>query len=227
MQLREFAYAPGLVQPIHVHDYSSISFIVAGELHETSGGTEWKGGAGNVIVKPRDVAHDDIYGRAGARMFTLMLEDDSTGPYRWFFGGPPAALFARAIGEWRTGASIEDVGTDLIASAQSGGLRVRGCARMREIAERIATTDVSVSGLAREISMHPVALARAFRRELGCSLTAYRRRARIRRAIELLTSTRMPLAEIALESGFTDQSHLSRIFRAELGVTPSSFRATV
>ncbi|HYK00518.1 MAG TPA: helix-turn-helix domain-containing protein [Thermoanaerobaculia bacterium] len=95
---------------------------------------------------------------------------------------------------------------------------------MREVADRIATTDVTVSSLAGELSMHPVALARAFGREPGCSLTAYRRRARVRRAIELLTSTRMPLAEIAGESGFSDQSHLSRIFRAELGATPSSFR---
>ena len=227
MQLREFAYAPGLFQPTHAHDYSSISFVVAGELHETSEGTDWKGGAGNVIVKPRDVAHDDVYGPAGARMFTLLVDDDSAGPYGWFFGGSQAALFVRAIGEWRAGAPIEEVAIDLIASVQSGALRTRRCARMREVAERIATTGVSVSALAREIGMHPVALARAFRREHGCSLTAYRRRVRIRRSIELLASTRMPLAEIALESGFTDQSHLSRIFRAELGATPSSFRYTV
>ena len=98
---------------------------------------------------------------------------------------------------------------------------------MNEIAERIATSDVSVSALANDVGMHPVALARAFRREVGCSLTAFRRRARIRHAAELLSSTRMALADVALESGFSDQSHLCRVFRSELGVTPSSFRVTV
>lgn len=231
MQLREFVYAPERRQGTHAHDYSSISFIVAGELEEKVGSTVWAGGPGNVIVKPRDVEHEDVYGPAGARMFTVVSvddrddRDDLPGPYRWFFGGAQASLFVRAIRNWREGEPIGEVCTDLIASAHSAGLKAGHSARMREVAERIATTGVTVSSLAAELSMHPVALARAFRREHGCSLTAYRRRARVRRAIELLTSTRMPLAEIAGESGFSDQSHLSRIFREELGATPSSFRS--
>jgi AraC family transcriptional regulator len=225
MQLHELVYAPERRQDTHAHEYSSISFIVAGELEEKVGSTRWLGGAGNVIVKPRHVEHEDVYGPAGARMFTVIVGDDTPGPYRWFFGGAQASLFVRAIRNWREGEPIDEVCADLIASAQSTGLKAVHSARMREVAERIATTDVTVSSLAGELSMHPVALARAFRREHGCSLTAYRRRARVRRAIELLTSTRMPLAEIAGESGFSDQSHLSRIFRAELGATPSSFRS--
>jgi AraC family transcriptional regulator len=104
-------------------------------------------------------------------------------------------------------------------------LRGGSSRRWRDIAQRVATTDVSVTTLAAEERMHPVALARAFRRHLGCSLTAYRRRARIRRAVELLSSTRMPLADVAMESGFTDQSHLCRIFRSDVGVTPAFFRS--
>ena len=72
--------------------------------------------------------------------------------------------------------------------------------------------------------MHPVALARAFRRTHGCSITAFRRRVRVRRAAELLVAG-ASLVDVALESGFADQSHFCRIFRTEMGVTPSAFRA--
>jgi AraC family transcriptional regulator len=71
--------------------------------------------------------------------------------------------------------------------------------------------------------MHPVSLARAFRRAHGCSITWYRRRSRVRRAADLLT-TAMPLADVAMESGFTDQSHFCRVFKVETGLTPSVYR---
>jgi AraC family transcriptional regulator len=50
------------------------------------------------------------------------------------------------------------------------------------------------------------------------------RRLRLDRARRLLSETELPLAEVALESGYCDQSHLTRTFRAELETTPAAFR---
>jgi len=47
------------------------------------------------------------------------------------------------------------------------------------------------------------------------------------RATTLLRSTHQSLALIAQEAGFADQSHLSSIFRREMGVTPGQFRAAL
>jgi AraC family transcriptional regulator len=47
---------------------------------------------------------------------------------------------------------------------------------------------------------------------------------RLEKAQELLGGTDLPLAEIALATGFSDQSHFSRRFRDHLGTTPSAFR---
>ena len=52
------------------------------------------------------------------------------------------------------------------------------------------------------------------------------RRLRFEKARELLMSTSRPISEIALACGFTDQSHFSRRFRGEFGVTPNSFRGS-
>lgn len=223
MQLREAAYAPALRQPAHTHDSTSLSFVGRGGFDESAGGVKRTGVAGDVIVKPAGVVHEDVYGPAGAKMFTLVLEED-VGSYRWLFGGAPAALFTRAIVEWRAGAIFDEVAVDLVASIHDGQPRISG-SRMREIAERVATTDVSVDALAREAAMHPVALARAFRREHGMSITCFRRRVRVRRATSLLSAGNLSLADVALESGFSDQSHFCRIFKTEMGVTPSAFRA--
>ena len=229
MEMREYTYAPELRQAAHLHDDTSVSFIASGSVRETAERTEWRGGAGQLIVKPRDVVHDDHFGAAGARFFTIILNDAMEVPtgYRWFNGGAPMMLFIRAVQEWRAGRAIDDVTTDLLAATDTCAPRSRRTPKLDEVAERVAQTDVSVASLAGELSIHPVALARAFRRVHGLSLTTYRRRARVRRAVELLSSTRLPLADVALESGFTDQSHFCRVFRSETGVTPARFRATV
>lgn len=223
MQLRELVYAPASRQAAHAHDSTSVSFVGRGGFDESAGGVKRTGVAGDVIVKPAGVVHEDVYGPAGAKMFTLVLDEDM-GSYRWLFGGAPAALFTRAIVEWRAGSAFEEVAVDLLAAIHDGRPRMRS-PRMREVAERVATTDVSVDALARDVSMHPVALARAFRREHGMSITCFRRRVRLRRATSLLSAGDLSLADVALESGFTDQSHFCRIFKTEMGVTPTTFRA--
>jgi AraC family transcriptional regulator len=77
------------------------------------------------------------------------------------------------------------------------------------------------------VGVHPVTLARGFRRAYGCSVGAYLRRLRVARAAQRLAETDDALAEIALEAGFADQSHFSNLFRRETGVSPSAFRRSV
>ena len=221
MHLAENRYVPGTRQAAHVHDFTSLSLLVRGTVEERAACLEHRGVAGDVIVRPAGTLHEDLFGEAGAKTLTLVVEGE-VGSYRWLQGGSPAALFARAAVEWRAGAEYGEIVTDLLAAIHDGGSAGRPSA-LREVAERVETTAVSVEALARELSMHPVSLARLFRRAHGVSITAWRRRARVRRAAALLTTGRS-LAEVALESGFSDQSHLCRVFRTEMGITPSAFR---
>jgi len=72
--------------------------------------------------------------------------------------------------------------------------------------------------------VHVVHLARVFRRFHGCTVGEYLRRLRIERAIEELRSTNKPLADIAGNSGFSDQSHFCRAFKLTVGMTPGQYR---
>lgn len=85
----------------------------------------------------------------------------------------------------------------------------------------------SLTGLAQSVGVHPVTLARAFRRAFGCTVGEYVRRLRIERATRLLADTDLPLAKIALTEGFSDQSHFSNLFRRHTGLSPFQFRQAV
>jgi len=87
------------------------------------------------------------------------------------------------------------------------------------LAEKISVRDVSVVS-----SLSPSHFSRAFRSTVGESPYAYIIRCRVERARHLIHATKMSLAEIALDCGFTDQAHLTKLFRRVVGICPGAWR---
>jgi AraC family transcriptional regulator len=81
-----------------------------------------------------------------------------------------------------------------------------------------------LDSIAEEVGVHPVHLAREFRRAYGCSIGEWVRHLRVEYACQALSSSTLPLATIAATAGFADQSHFTRVFRLLTSVTPSVFR---
>ena len=81
-----------------------------------------------------------------------------------------------------------------------------------------------VSDIAATIDAHPAHLARLFRRYYGCTIGEYLRRLRIEFACHALSTSDLPLAEIASAAGFYDQAHFSRTFKRLTGVTAIEYR---
>jgi AraC family transcriptional regulator len=67
---------------------------------------------------------------------------------------------------------------------------------------------------------------RQFKRSFGCAPHVYVIRRRLERAQRLLAKTHLPIKEVAADTGFSDQSHMSRAFQRYLRTTPGSFRDT-
>lgn len=81
---------------------------------------------------------------------------------------------------------------------------------------------VSLQDLARLVGLSPYHLNRSFCRKIGMPPHAYQLQIRIARAKSALR-TGSSIAEVALATGFADQSHFTRVFKRLIGVTPARY----
>ena len=93
--------------------------------------------------------------------------------------------------------------------------------RAREYLHDRISEDVSLDDLGTETGLTKFHLLRAFRNRFGLPPHAYQLQQRILRAKRLLKS--FSPSRVALECGFSDQSHLTRVFRAHTGTTPRRY----
>lgn len=83
---------------------------------------------------------------------------------------------------------------------------------------------IVLEDVARIADVHPVRLARVFRRQTGGTIGEYVRRLRVEYASRRISASTDSFIEIALTTGFTDQSHFARTFKNHFGVTPGEYR---
>jgi AraC family transcriptional regulator len=74
------------------------------------------------------------------------------------------------------------------------------------------------------VDVHPVHVTRVFR-HYGIPLSQYIASIRVERAAVALRAGRRSVAAIAADTGYTDQSHLCKTFKAAFGVTPRTYRS--
>ncbi len=84
---------------------------------------------------------------------------------------------------------------------------------------------LSLTELAESLDVNPAYVSRTFARYFNdLSFGDYIRKLRIEKALHLLDNTAYSLTEIAYLTGFSDQSHFTRIFKKQTGQTPSEYR---
>lgn len=84
--------------------------------------------------------------------------------------------------------------------------------------------EIRLKDIAGAVGMSMFHLSRTFRASTGVTLHRYLTRARVERVKTLLLESDQSLAVIADSTGFSDQSHMSKIFKRFTGTTPRSFR---
>ena len=107
----------------------------------------------------------------------------------------------------------------------SHGLSPERLQRVRDYVEAHLDEDLSLTVLADIACLSAYHFSRSFNQAVGVGPQRYVIQRRVERAKTLLRRTRQPLALIALEAGFGDQSHFTTAFSHEMGVTPGHFRA--
>jgi AraC family transcriptional regulator len=96
--------------------------------------------------------------------------------------------------------------------------------RLKDYIEAHLGEELTIATLATQIPMSQFHFARAFKAATGEAPHRYITQRRIERAKVLLSVTRLSVAEVAYQMGFSHQSHFTAQFRKVVGLTPKQFR---
>jgi AraC family transcriptional regulator len=114
------------------------------------------------------------------------------------------------------------IGSNEQATLPSGLSRFE-LARITEYVDANMGRPIGLAELAALVNVSRFHFARLFKRSTGNTAITFVERIRIRRSQALIVDTDIPLAEIALLTGFADQSHFTRRFHRYIGCTPAVF----
>lgn len=243
---RESLYSPNLTLPKHTHERAYFCFVLRGSYDEMRGVRTQTCKPSSLIFHHQQETHADRFHARGAHLLNIEL-----GP-KWieslcqqsivldspliFNGGLSSYLANRIYLEFRNNdaasvIAIEGLALELIAEASRNGIHERTLPRRIKLAREYLVAHfsepISLSSLARLVAAHPVYLAREFRKCYGCTVGEYLRQLRIELACRQLATSEDTIASIALNAGFSDQAHFSKIFKRRTGKTPSEFRDTL
>ena len=237
------AYPPRLRLPPHAHTSAFLLFVRNGGFVEQHGRRNESCGRFTCIYRPAYDEHANDFDDEGTMLTAIdvspawlaRLSEAGFAGERFQFRSPLVDQFGdRAEAELGAPDSmseiiIESLVTEVIVSAsrlakKSGGSNA--CAdRARRLIEEEFALPLSLAGIACEVGVHPVHLARQFRASQGCTVGDYIRLVRVAFARRELVTTDKPMADIAFSAGFCDHSQLTRTFKRVTGQTPSAFRA--
>jgi AraC family transcriptional regulator len=243
LTLTDYAYAPSLDVSAHHHESAYVSLVLEGGYEEALDGRARTCTRGTVTVHPPEERHADRFLAATTRIFTIEIDqrwlDRSRVPHPFLDrpttidGGPSAALMLRIHRELTdaddfTAVAVEGLALELSAevarSTRSAPAPPPWLRRAREIVADRSARRLTLSEIAKEAGVHPMHLAREYRSHYGMSVGAAIRAHRVEAAAVRLATTADPIARIALDIGFSHQSHFTVAFKRLTGMTPAAFR---
>jgi len=215
----ETRYAPNAVIEPHAHERACLVVVVDGTFDEETCGRRWLAEPESVIVRPAGEVHCDLVG-GGGRCLNVELPVG--------LGVAPALVArheraAELCDAFQRGddTSIEP----LILSMIVGRVPPSWLMAVRRRLHESAANRLTLDDLGDFAGVHPVHLAATFQRFYGVPVASYLRRVRLESACRELAESDAPIADVALASGFADQSHFGRTLKRHLGVTPAAYRA--
>ena len=243
LTVAELGFPPGYVQPRLDPELPYLAFVLDGGLEKSFARRRVGLGRARAVTIPAGAAHGARFGSDGARVVLVKVRDEAS----------PVAACLRRVREvrapglawlaWRLAGELR--ATDAAAPLAAAGLALellaaatrdgavepparRTPAWLRSAEELLRTRAcVGLGALAAAGGVHPTHLARAFRARHGMSVGEYGRLLRLEWVAAELARGDAPVATIAAEAGFSDQSHLTRLFARHVGTTPARYRAAV
>jgi AraC family transcriptional regulator len=240
----------------HIHERATIGVMLSGgfDLRFSSPAIRRKALEclpGTVFTEPAGEAHGNRIGSEGASVVVIQVDPDASDPTLEplrpqlverinHFRSERIALKARHLArEIRrpdplSALAVESLALEMLVDAGRHDSRwassgdVPGWLRLAEDYVRTNFREpLRISGVAEAVGVHPAHLACVFREVHGVPLGTFIRRLRLEWVADRLARSRDSISSIAYAAGFSDQSHLTRAFKAYTGETPGAYRRAV
>lgn len=227
--------------PRHQHELAYVTVVLHGDYLEGSRGRLEELRPFTAAFNPSGIEHVTVIGPAGASLFTIELRDehlrhlDMHMPMRTEFdrgrGGllwPALRIYSAFKTHTADSLVLESHVLELLGGIVGGASQEKSAPRwLRRVKERMREQfrdNLCMRDLADDAGVHPVHLARVFRSHEGRTPGDFLQQLRVRAACHRLRDPDCSLAAIAVECGFADQSHFTRVFRKFTETTPARFR---
>jgi len=216
----------------HRHGTPFATIVLEGSYTEVGDGRPGVHRAGSIVLHRAAEEHADYFTSA-ARCLNVELDDaiEHAASQTGAFAAPLRRAVddvVRAFNAGAPSAAMERAARKLHAALARGAIEPPALpAWLAATIERFGwASDQPIGAAAKLAGVHPTHFSREFHRRVGMTPNAFRQRARVRRASDLLLATSAGLSAVAQECGFNDQSHFTRAFGAALGLSPAAYRRT-
>ena len=247
LRLTDVLYPPDLRFPSHSHEEARFRIALNGTGRESFSGTTRECESLMLYFLPPDHSHSAAFLFGECHTFTMDVSSAWIEKVRSFsafelnpFDSREISLVRRFLqlhkefcfADELSPLAIEGLALEMFADVA----RLRGSStekkaprwliQAKEFLDAGFTEHLMLDTVADAVDMHPVHLVRQFRKHFNCTVGDYIRRKRIEYVCRELRCSDAPLVDIALAAGFCDQSHLTRVFKRMVGITPSNYRST-
>lgn len=240
----EAAYEPGAQLPEHGHAAPFFTYVLRGDYIERAGGHMRECHRGAVIFHDHE-SHANLVGPRGTASLNVEIDPELwrelidnlaavrnitgrvlTGDIEW-----PALRVWREFQQPDTNGTLgmDEAIVQLCAAVETRTMRglFEPHDRLERCIEYLDTHFMEsnrLADVARIAGVHPMHLAKLFRRRFDCSMGEYVRRRRIAWACGHLTAGYDTITSIAQRAGFADHAHFTRTFNRIVGCTPRWYR---
>lgn len=243
VSFREVVYPDGFDMASHEHEQDCLVSVLEGDLTGTMGNSSLTASRSNLFFVPAGQPHTNQFHKT-VKTFDIVLSSSYSkkfqdylrpaGGFSIWERGLPTMIVSRIYREFKnpdratslilSGLTMELLGETSRSQRPTESEVPPWLAKSVEFIHDNLSTHFSIEEIGSTVGIHPAHLSRVFRKHLGCTVGEYLRQLRIERASHLMLNTNLSLSDLALDSGFADQSHFSRSFKASIGMTPLEYR---
>jgi AraC family transcriptional regulator len=204
-ELRWWAGSPEPMRTLHLHVQPGLVRQSAAALHHGDP-------ARHEVIEQVGV-RDPLLAQIGARLATIL--EHAT---------PAETISAETIVQLALAHILRQHAARAICPERPGRLTPQ---QLQHVADHVAANldqPLTLEALAEQTGYSPYHFARLFREATGASPYQFVLRRRVEQAQHLLRAGRLSLLDVALACGFASQSHMTRLFRQHLGITPGAYQ---